>query len=80
MTESVHGHAVLEMLLAQPEGISKAELKAQMQQRFGADARYHTCSASDMDAEALIAFLAARGKFVDASAGITTQADKICQH
>ena len=80
MTDSIHGHAVLEMLLAQPNGVTKAELKAQMQQRFGGQARYHTCSASDMDADALIAFLAARGKFVDAEAGVTTHADKICNH
>ncbi|KFZ37139.1 hypothetical protein HR45_12050 [Shewanella mangrovi] len=80
MSESIHGHEVLEMLLAQPEGVTRELLKSQMQQRFGATARYHTCSASDMDADALIEFLAARGKFVDAPAGITTEAEKICSH
>lgn len=80
MTESIHGHEVLQMLLEQPNGISKAQLKAQIVQRFGAQARYHTCSASDMDADGLIAFLAARGKFVEVDAGVTTHADKICQH
>ncbi|QSX34869.1 YecH family protein [Shewanella avicenniae] len=80
MSESIHGHEVLEMLLAQPQGVTKGELKAQMLQKFGTEARYHTCSAADMDADALIEFLAARGKFVDAPAGFTTEAEKICNH
>lgn len=51
-----------------------------MAERFGAEARFHTCSASEMDAEALIDFLAARGKFIDSAEGFQTRADKICNH
>ncbi|MDF0534233.1 YecH family protein [Shewanella yunxiaonensis] len=80
MSDSVHGHAVLELLLEYPQGLSKAELLAQMAARFGADARFHTCSASDMDATALIQFLEQKGKFIDRSEGITTDASLICNH
>ncbi len=59
---------------------TRASLKQAMAERFGAEARFHTCSASEMDAEALIDLLAARGKFIDSAEGFQTRADKICNH
>ena len=43
---------------------------------FGAEARYHTCSADGMDAAQLVDFLAARGKFRGSEAGFTVAADR----
>ncbi|MCQ4055595.1 YecH family metal-binding protein [Aeromonas sp. SG16] len=80
MSQSVHGHEVMEMMLEQDGQFTRASLKQAMAQRFGADARFHTCSASEMDAEALIDFLAARGKFIEAGEGFQTRAEKICNH
>ena len=80
MSQSVHGHEVMEMMLEQDGQFTRASLKQAMAQRFGADARFHTCSASEMDAEALIDFLAARGKLIEAGEGFQTRADKICNH
>lgn len=80
MSQSVHGHEVMEMMLEQDGQFTRASLKQAMAQRFGADARFHTCSASEMDAEALIDFLAARGKFIEAGEGFQTRADKLCNH
>ncbi|MGL4794740.1 MAG: YecH family metal-binding protein [Aeromonas jandaei] len=80
MSQSVHGHEVMEMMLEQDGQFTRASLKQAMAQRFGADARFHTCSASEMDAETLIDFLAARGKFIEAGEGFQTRADKICNH
>ncbi|BBQ51358.1 YecH family metal-binding protein [Aeromonas jandaei] len=80
MSQSVHGHEVMEMMLEQDGQFTRASLKQAMAQRFGADARFHTCSAREMDAEALIDFLAARGKFIEAGEGFQTRADKICNH
>ncbi|WP_421177553.1 YecH family metal-binding protein [Aeromonas jandaei] len=80
MSQSVHGHEVMEMMLEQDGQFTRASLKQAMAQRFGADARFHTCSSSEMDAEALIDFLAARGKFIEAGEGFQTRADKICNH
>lgn len=56
MTQSVHGHEVMEMMLAQGGQFTRASLKQAIDERFGAKARFHTCSASEMDAEALIDF------------------------
>lgn len=80
MSQSVHGHEVMEMMLAHGGQFTCASLKQAMAERFGAEARFHTCSASKMDAEALIDFLAARGKFIDSAEGFQTHADKICNH
>ena len=81
MTDSIHGHEVLHFMLETDQRHTRGTLKEAIDERFGADARFHTCSASDMNAEQLIDFLAARGKFVDDSTGaFTTHADKICNH
>ena len=73
----IHGHEVLRMM----EGNSYAsaqELIAAIVAKFGSDARFHTCSASDMDAASLVAFFEAKGKFKPAGAGFTMDRDKVC--
>lgn len=78
---SIHGHEVLHMMLASPQGFASADaLVAAIEARFGADARFHTCSADGMDARTLVTFLAERGKFIPQDGGFNTSADKICAH
>jgi probable metal-binding protein len=48
--------------------------------RFGEEARFHTCSAADLSAAELVAFLAAKGKFIPQEAGFSTHESKICKH
>lgn len=80
MSESIHGHEVMHMMLESSTPFTRETLRVAMEERFGADAKFHTCSAKDMDAAALIEFLAARGKFVDEEDGFNTAKDKICNH
>lgn len=80
MSESIHGHQVMQMMLESEQGFTRDTLKAAMAARFGEGARFHTCSAQDMDADALIDFLAARGKFVESEGGFNTAKEKICNH
>ena len=80
MSQSIHGHEVMEMMLEEGGHFTRASLKEAIEARFGADARFHTCSASGMDVEALIDFLAKRGKFIESEQGFQTRADKICNH
>ena len=58
MSESIHGHQVMEMMATAEKSYSKAELKSEIANKFGADARFHTCMGSDMTADDLIEFLA----------------------
>lgn len=77
---SIHGHDVMHMMLESDQQFTNESLKAAIAQRFGKDARFHTCSAQDMDAAQLIEFLTIKGKFVPSAEGFSTQAEKICNH
>jgi probable metal-binding protein len=70
----------MEMMLTQDGQFTRASLKQAIDAHFGTEARFHTCSASEMDAEALIELLARRGKFIESEQGFQTRADKICNH
>lgn len=78
--DSIHGHDVLNMMIASGEQYTHASLEAAIVTRFGAQARFHTCSAAEMTAAELVAFLAAKGKFIAKDDGFTTHESKICRH
>lgn len=77
---SIHGHEVLQMMIASDTEYSTLSLIDAIKTRFGKDSRFHTCSAENMSAEQLVEFLANRGKFIPSDSGFTTSANKICQH
>ncbi len=80
-TQSIHGHEVMHMIADAGRAFMKEELVAEIGAKFGETARFHTCSAEDMDAAALVEFLAARGKFQSAGdLGMTLDASAICNH
>lgn len=60
--QSIHGHEVLQMMIASGEPYSTASLEAAIIARFGADARFHTCSAENLSAAELVAFLQKKGE------------------
>jgi probable metal-binding protein len=76
----IHGHEVMRMMLESGEVYDEARLEAAIHAKFGASARFCTCSASGMTARQLIEFLAAKGKFVPTSEGFSTDPAKICDH
>ena len=67
--ESIHGHEVLNMMIESGEQYTHASLEAAIKARFGEQARFHTCSAEGMTAGELVAFLAAKGKFIPSEEG-----------
>ena len=76
----IHAHEVMQMMLEKDDGFSRASLTQAITERFGADARFYSCSASGMSVPAVIAFLESRGKFVAREDGFNTSPDKICNH
>ncbi len=77
----IQGHDLLHMMLEAAEGFPSVEAwVTAIEGRFGADSRFHTCSAEGMDARRLVAFWTERGKFVPLDSGFTTSAEKICSH
>ncbi|MWN06363.1 DUF2492 family protein [Gilliamella sp. Pas-s95] len=78
---SIHGHEVLHMM--DGNNYTETSLLNAINDKFGADAKFHTCSQSDMSAEQLIAFLKAKGKFkpsVAHGSEFTVDNKKICKH
>lgn len=80
MSQSIHGHEVMHFMMERGGSFTKQSLREAIVARFGADARFHTCSADNMTAEQLIDFLEARGKFIADANGFNTCADKVCKH
>ncbi|MFV0263521.1 MAG: YecH family metal-binding protein [Kluyvera sp.] len=78
--DSIHGHEVLNMMIASGEQYSVESLEAAIHARFGEQARFHTCSAENMTAGELVAFLQKKGKFIPQESGFTTEESKICRH
>jgi probable metal-binding protein len=80
MTKPIHGHEVMKMMVEANTTYSVESLKTAINDKFGAEARFYTCSAENLTAEELIAFLEQRGKFIAQKEGFSTSADKICNH
>lgn len=80
MSNSIHGHEVMQMMVDSGASYTTSSLRDAIHQRFGVEARFHTCSAENMTADELMEFLAARGKFVPTDGGFATSADKMCSH
>ena len=80
MSESVHGHEVMEMMISSKKQFTKESLEQAIAEKFGSHARFYTCSAEDMTAKELIDFLDSRGKFNGSDEGFATDPDKICNH
>jgi probable metal-binding protein len=76
----IHGHEVLHMMLDSGVTYTRRSLREAILERFGPDSRFFTCSAENMTADALIEFLAGRGKFVAKPEGFTTDPANICHH
>ena len=76
----IHGHDVLHMMLASGKTYTKATLVADIVEKFGAVAKFQTCSEANMTAEELVDFLESRGKFKPQAGGFQTSKDVICQH
>lgn len=80
MSNRIHGHDVMKMMLDNGESYTKDTLRTAIVDRFGEDTRFYTCSAENMTSGELVEFLAERGKFIETEAGFTTATEKICSH
>ena len=80
MSEQIHGHAVMEMMLKKDQSFTRETLYEAIVEEFGAEARFHTCSEENMTINRLIDFLQSRGKFVEKGEGFNTSSEKICNH
>ena len=68
------------MMLDSKEPYTPESLESAIHQRFGLDARFHTCSAENMTAKELIDFLAIRNKFIGDESNLSMRRENICDH
>jgi probable metal-binding protein len=54
--QSIHGHEVLQMMLPRAN-LTRRPAGGGNRARFGEEARFHTCSAENLSAAELVAFL-----------------------
>jgi probable metal-binding protein len=80
MSSQVHGHEVIAMIYESKQAYTRESLTAAIIARFGADTRFHTCSAEGMTAPEMVTFLEERGKFMPVDGGFTIDPSRVCSH
>jgi len=80
MSEQIHGHEVLNMMIASKRAYTREALVDAIEDRFGATARFYTCSSEQMTTQELIDFLVERSKFNATPEGWTVNVGEICDH
>ncbi len=76
----IHGHDVIDMMQASQRPYTRLTLTRAIIDRFGDEARFHTCSAENLTAAELVDFLADRQKFMPAGDGFIVNPERVCQH
>jgi len=76
----IHGHDVMTMMLESGLTYTPESLTTAIVAKFGASARFFTCSANGMTPEQLIVFLEERGKFAPDAGGLRLDPERMCRH
>jgi probable metal-binding protein len=76
----IHGHEVLEMMIASGLSYSNESLKAAIDLKFGPDARFYICSRANMTASELIKTLWAKEKFTGTPESYVFEPANRCKH
>lgn len=76
----VHAHEVLHLIVDADTPWTVDGLRREVENRFGGDCRFCSCSAHDMDFDRLLEFLLQRRKIAVVDGSITADPAKICQH
>ena len=66
------------MMAASPAGFTRASLAEAIRDRFGREARFHTCSSSGLTAEQLVVFIDERGKLAGPDDALRLDPSKQC--
>jgi probable metal-binding protein len=80
MGTSVHGHKVMDLLLASETALNKSEFLREVILAYGEETSFHTCSAKGLSAEGLIDLLINKGKFIESENGLTMAENSRCDH
>lgn len=76
----IHGHEVLNLMIASGEIYSRDSLRDAIHSSFGEKARFYICSRDRMSAEELIEELWKKGKFTGTPDAFTFDPTQRCNH
>jgi probable metal-binding protein len=77
---AIHGHDIIDLVAACPDGIRLSRLMEIVSERFGSSATFHTCSAAGMDLDELLHFLEARDNVRITSGVVYPGESPACEH
>ncbi len=77
--ESNHGHKLLNLVKNLEQPVSRQELLSLMDNEFGKDASFHTCSAENLKAAQILALFLEKGKLREED-GVIIFAGCQCNH
>ena len=80
MSESFHGHDVLQLLGSREEPWPLVEFRARAGAAFGPQPQFHTCHQDGFTLDQLLAFFAAKGKVAIGLDSITLGPVASCDH
>jgi len=69
MSQSYHGHEVMQLMVTSGETHTEETYTAALAAKFGKDATFFSCSADGMSPKDLLTFFRDRGKVVDVEGG-----------
>ncbi|MDN3680182.1 YecH family protein [Vibrio tapetis subsp. quintayensis] len=78
MSNSTHGHEVMELLC--DNTLTHEKLQQEVDFRFGESMRFHTCSQQGLTLAQLMTFLISKEKVVEVEMGLTLNQAKVCHH
>ena len=80
MPESIHAHEILRLIAATAPARDVEDLHSQLAECFGPEARFHTCSRTDLSLDDLLIFLLEHGKVEAVDGEIRVVTDHVCRH
>lgn len=79
-TQEIHGHEVIQMIAESGRSFTRTSLKETILGKFGAEARFFTCSANNMTADDLITFLGHKGILAPEGENLQFSSAHVCSH
>jgi probable metal-binding protein len=77
---AIHGHDIIDLVSAYPDGIRLSLLMEVVSERFGKSVTFHTGSAMGMDLDGLLRFLESRDKVRITSGVVYPGGLPACEH
>ena len=78
MSDSIHAHEILRLIASTAPARDVQDLREQLAECFGLEARFHTCSRSGMSLDDLLIFLLERGKVEDGNGQVRVVTEHVC--